>query len=80
MTLRAGLHTGEIELRDADVTGIAVVIAQRISALASPGQILASRTVVDLTAGSGLEFAPHGEHQLKGVPGTWPTFAAQTSL
>ena len=78
MSVRAGLHTGEIELRDNDVTGIAVVIAQRISALAAPNEILASRTVVDLTAGSGLEFVSCGEHQLKGVPGTWLTFAAQT--
>jgi len=44
--------------------------------LAEPGEILVSRTVVDLTAGSGLQFEPRGEHQLKGVPGTWPTFAA----
>ena len=79
VSLRAGLHTGEIELRSADVTGIAVVIAQRISAAADPNEILASRTVVDLTAGSGLQFTPRGEHQLKGVPGTWPVFAAQTS-
>jgi class 3 adenylate cyclase len=75
ITLRAGLHTGEIELREADVTGIAVVIAQRISALAQPGEILTSRTVVDLTAGSGLKFEPHREYELKGVPGTWATFA-----
>jgi class 3 adenylate cyclase len=77
ITLRAGLHTGEIELRPSDVAGIAVHIAQRISALAAPGEILVSRTVVDLTAGSGLQFEPRGDHQLKGVPGTWPTFAAQ---
>jgi len=76
ITLRAGLHTGEIELRPSDVAGIAVHIAQRISALAGPGEVLLSRTVVDLTAGSGLEFEPRGEHQLKGVPGSWPIFAA----
>jgi class 3 adenylate cyclase len=74
--LRAGLHTGEIELRPADVTGIAVVIAQRISDLAAPNEIVVSRTVVDLTAGSGLQFEPRGDHELKGVPGTWSTFAA----
>jgi len=79
ITLRAGLHTGEIELRPADVAGIAVHIASRIAALAGPSEILASRTVVDLTAGSGLEFEPHGEHQLKGVPGSWPIFAAITT-
>ena len=79
ITLRAGLHTGEIELRASDVAGIAVHIASRIAALADPNEILVSRTVVDLTAGSGLEFEPRGENELKGVPGTWPTFAAQAS-
>ena len=79
ITLRAGLHTGEIEIRPTDVTGIAVHTANRISALAEPSEILVSRTVVDLTAGSGLQFEPRGEHQLKGVPGTWPTFAAVPS-
>jgi class 3 adenylate cyclase len=76
ITLRAGLHTGEIEIRPIDVTGIAVHIANRISDLAEPSEILVSRTVVDLTAGSGLQFEGRGEHQLKGVPGSWPTFAA----
>jgi class 3 adenylate cyclase len=79
ITLRAGLHTGEIEIRPTDVTGIAVHTANRIATLAGPGEILVSRTVVDLTAGSGLKFEPRGEHQLKGVPGTWPTFAAMPS-
>jgi class 3 adenylate cyclase len=79
ITLRAGLHTGEIELRPSDVAGIAVHTASRIADLAGANEILVSRTVVDLTAGSGLEFEPHGEHQLKGVPGTWPIFTAQTS-
>jgi class 3 adenylate cyclase len=76
IALRAGLHTGEIELRPTDVAGIAVHIANRIATLASPNEVLVSRTVVDLTAGSGLEFAPRGEHELKGVPGSWPIFAA----
>jgi class 3 adenylate cyclase len=75
ITLRAGLHTGEIEIRPRDVIGIAVHTANRISAVAGPDEILVSRTVVDLTAGSGLQFEDRGEHQLKGVPGTWPTFA-----
>jgi class 3 adenylate cyclase len=79
ITLRAGLHTGEIELRSSDIAGIAVHTASRITALAEPGEILVSRTVVDLTAGSGLHFEPRGEHRLKGVPGTWPTFAALTT-
>jgi class 3 adenylate cyclase len=79
VTLRAGLHTGEIEVRPSDLAGIAVHIANRITTAADPSEILVSRTVVDLTAGSGLQFDPRGEHELKGVPGTWPTFAAQTS-
>src|SRR5262245_17549740 len=74
ITLRAGLHTGEIELRNTDIAGIAVHVASRIAALAGPNEILVSRTVVDLTAGSGLDLRPVGEHQLKGVPGTWPLF------
>jgi class 3 adenylate cyclase len=74
--IRAGVHTGEIELLGDDIGGIAVHIGQRISALADPNEILVSRTVVDITAGSGLQFTPRDEHQLKGVPGTWPTFAA----
>jgi len=68
---------GEIEIRPSDVIGIAVHTANRIAGLADPGEILVSRTVVDLTPGSGLQFEGRGEHQLKGVPGTWATFAAQ---
>jgi class 3 adenylate cyclase len=76
VTLRAGLHTGEVELRPNDLAGIAVHIASRVAGLAAPNEILVSRTVVDLTAGSGLRFEPQGERELKGVPGTWATFAA----
>jgi class 3 adenylate cyclase/pimeloyl-ACP methyl ester carboxylesterase len=79
INLRAGLHTGEIELRPSDVAGIAVHIASRIAALATANEVLVSRTVVDLSAGSGIDFEPRGEHELKGVPGTWPTFAAHSS-
>jgi class 3 adenylate cyclase len=75
LELRAGLHTGEVELRGDDVFGIAVHLAQRVSALAEPGEILVSRTVVDLVAGSGMRFDDRGEHQLKGVPGAWKLFA-----
>jgi class 3 adenylate cyclase len=74
ITLRAGLHTGEIEFRPTDVVGIAVQTAKHIAALADPGEILVSRTVVDLTAGSGLQFEPRGERELKGVPSSWPIF------
>jgi class 3 adenylate cyclase len=76
IALRAGLHTGEIEIRPPDIAGIAVHIASRIADLADAKEILVSRTVVDLTAGSGLQFEPRGDHELKGVPGMWPTFAA----
>jgi class 3 adenylate cyclase len=73
--LRAGLHTGEVERRGDDVAGIAVNTAARVEALAAPGEVLVSRTVVDLVAGSGLRFLDRGEHQLKGVPGSWRLFA-----
>jgi class 3 adenylate cyclase len=71
LDIRVGLHTGEIELRGDDIGGIAVHIARRIEAMAHPGEILASRTVVDLVAGSGLEFTDRGTHTLKGIPGEW---------
>ena len=71
LDIRVGLHTGEIELRGYDIAGIAVVIAQRIEATARSGEILASRTVADLVAGSGLEFTHGGTHTLKGIPGEW---------
>ena len=77
LSMRAGLHTGEIELRDDDVAGIAVVIASRVADLAGPGEILVSRTVVDLTAGSGIAFDPRGDRQLKGVPGDWQIYATR---
>jgi class 3 adenylate cyclase len=79
ITLRAGLHTGEIEFRPNDLIGIAVHTANRIAALAEPSEILVSRTVVDLTPGSGLQFEPRGEHELKGVPGSWPIFGVLPS-
>jgi class 3 adenylate cyclase len=72
--LRAGLHTGEIEWRVQDVAGVAVNIAERVCSHAGPGEVLVSRTVVDLVAGAGLEFADRGEQELKGVPGTWRLF------
>ena len=73
--VRAGLHTGEVELRGEDIGGIAVHIGQRVSAMAGPGEIVVSSTVVDLVAGSGLEFEDRGEHELKGVSGRWTIFA-----
>jgi class 3 adenylate cyclase len=69
--IRAGVHTGEIELRGEDVAGIGVHIAARVAALAGAGELLASRTVKDLVAGSGYTFASRGTHSLKGVPEDW---------
>jgi class 3 adenylate cyclase len=68
LTVRAGLHTGECEVSDGKVAGIAVSIGARICALAEPGQVLDSSTVKDLVAGSELRFTDHGEHSLKGIP------------
>jgi class 3 adenylate cyclase len=76
LEVRAGVHTGEVQIRGDGVAGIAVHTGARVSALAAPGEVLVSRTVSDLTAGSGLVFASRGEHELKGVPGTWQVFAA----
>jgi class 3 adenylate cyclase/pimeloyl-ACP methyl ester carboxylesterase len=76
--IRAGIHTGECERRGNDVAGLAVNIAARVSALAGAGQVLVTRTVNDLVAGSDLQLHPHGTHQLKGVPGDWPLFSATT--
>jgi class 3 adenylate cyclase len=71
LEIRAGLHSGEIELHEHDVSGIAVHIGQRVAAHARPNEVLVSRTVADLLAGSEFTFRDHGEQKLKGVPGTW---------
>jgi class 3 adenylate cyclase len=76
LDIRVGLHTGEIERRGDDIAGIAVVIAKRVEATAPPGEILVTRTVVDLVAGSGLEFAEFGTTQLKGVDEPWRLYRA----
>ena len=73
--VRAGLHTGECEIRGDDIGGIAVHIGARVSALAGPSDVLVSSTLRDLVIGSGLEFEDRGTHQLKGVPGDWHLFA-----
>jgi class 3 adenylate cyclase len=75
LTIRAGVHTGEVELHGDGVTGIAVHTGARVSAIAAPGEVLVSSTVKDLVAGSGIEFEERGEHELKGVPGTWRLYA-----
>jgi class 3 adenylate cyclase len=73
--IRAGLHTGEVELRGEDVGGIAVNLAARVMGKAGPGEVLASSTVKDLVVGSGIEFEDRGSHELKGVPGEWRLYA-----
>ena len=73
--LRAGLHTGECEIMDGDIGGLAVHSAARVSALAGPGEVLISRTVADLVAGSNLRFTDRGSHVLKGIQGEWQLFA-----
>ena len=76
--IRAGLHTGECELIGEDVGGIAVNIGARVAAKAGSGEVLVSRTVTDLVAGSGIHFTERGPHALKGVSGEWQLFAVAT--
>jgi len=73
--IRAGIHTGECEVMDHKIGGLAVVIGSRIGALAAPSEVLVSQTVKDLMAGSGMEFKRRGNHKLKGVPGEWTLYA-----
>jgi class 3 adenylate cyclase len=75
MEVRVGLHSGEVDLRGDDIGGITVNIAARVTALGRPGNVVVSRTVTDLVAGSRFEFEDFGEHELKGVPGTWKLFS-----
>ena len=75
LDVRAGVHTGEVQLRGESVAGIAVHTGARIAALGGAGEVLVSRTVTDLTSGSGVVFEPRGEHELKGVPGPWQVYA-----
>jgi len=77
LEVRAGCHTGEIELMGSDVGGVAVHIGARVTALAGPSEVLVSSTVKDLVAGSGLVFEDRGEHVLKGVPGSWHLYAVE---
>jgi class 3 adenylate cyclase len=77
LTIRAGLHTGEIERRGDGVAGIGVHIAARVQALAQPNEVLVSRTVKDLVAGAALRFADRGSHELKGVRDAWELYAVE---
>jgi class 3 adenylate cyclase/pimeloyl-ACP methyl ester carboxylesterase len=76
LDVRSGLHAGEIVRRPSGISGIAVHIGARVGALAAPGEVLVTRTVRDLVAGSGIAFEERGEHELKGVPDTWMLYAA----
>ena len=76
MEVRAGLHTGECEVMEDKLAGLAVHIGARVAALAKPGEVLVSNTVKDLVAGSGLRFEDRGDHALKGIPGHWHLFSA----
>jgi class 3 adenylate cyclase len=75
LDVRVGLHTGEVEKMGDDIGGVAVHIAERVCASAGQGEVLASRTVVDLVAGSGIAFDDRGEHELRGIPGRWQLYA-----
>jgi class 3 adenylate cyclase len=77
INIRAGIHTGECERRNGDIGGIAVHIGARVMSQAGPGEVLVSNTVKDLTVGSDIEFEARGEHELKGVPGSWRLYAAR---
>jgi class 3 adenylate cyclase len=79
LEIRAGVHTGECELRNGDMAGMAVHIGARVGAAASPGEVLVSSTVKDLVVGSGLAFRERGPTELKGVPGEWRLFALASS-
>ena len=76
LEIRAGIHTGEVEKVDDNVAGLAVHIGARIAGLAGPGEVLVSRTVKDLVAGSGTSFEDRGAHHLKGIPDAWQVYAA----
>jgi class 3 adenylate cyclase len=78
LEIRAGLHTGEVEVTAHDIRGLAVHIGARIAALAEPGEVLVSRTMKDLVVGSGLSFQDRGEVVLKGVPDVWHLFAVES--
>jgi class 3 adenylate cyclase len=78
LDVRVGIHTGEVERRGTELAGIAVHLAYRVCEIAQPGEVLVSRTVVDLVAGSGTTFDDRGEHELKGLPAAWRLFAVTT--
>jgi class 3 adenylate cyclase len=78
LELRAGVHTGEVEVRGDDIAGLAVTIAKRVCDLAGPGQVLVSETVRHHMVGGSIEFIDRREHELKGVPGSWRLFSVKS--
>jgi class 3 adenylate cyclase len=79
LEIRAGIHTGECEVADGKIRGIAVHVGARVAALAAPGEVVVSSTVKDLVEGSGLSFEDRGIHELKGIPGRWQVYAVASS-
>jgi class 3 adenylate cyclase len=79
LEVRAGLHTGECQVAESKVSGIAVHTGARIAAAARPQEVLVSGTVRDLVAGSGIRFEDRGRHALKGMPGDWQLFAVASA-
>ena len=75
LDLRAGVHSGEVEVRGDDIAGLTVSIAKRVCDLAGPGQVLVTRTVTDLVMGSGIDFEDRGDYELKGMSGNWRLFS-----
>jgi class 3 adenylate cyclase len=75
LDLRVGVHTGEVEVRGDDIAGLTVTIAKRVCDQAEPNEVLVTKTVTDQVVGSGIAFKDRGEHELKGVPGTWRLYA-----
>jgi class 3 adenylate cyclase len=78
LDVRVGIHSGEVEQRDTDLAGIAVHLASRVCDAAQPCEVLVTRTVVDLVAGSGIAFEDRGNHNLKGIPAPWQLFSVAT--
>ena len=77
LDLRAGVHTGEVEVRGEDLGGLAVTIAKRVCDLAGPREVLVTRTVTDQVVATGIEFDDQGERELRGVPGHWRLFGVK---
>jgi class 3 adenylate cyclase len=77
LPLRAGVHTGEIEVRGKDIDGVAVKVAAQVMAQSAPNEVLASRVVTDLVAGAGLNFTKRGSYELEGLPGRWDLYVAR---